>query len=143
GQSWALNQFLGTGNARSFTYFFSKPPRENIMLTVVEDTTKNHWGTMGGGGSRGMLELRDRVVTAHRGCEENRTRALAPNGSGGDDIIDVFTVFMTGEQDTDENFRTPPSPARGGDYIDLRAEMNTRPAISACPADATPTNGYR
>ena len=44
GQSWALNQFLGTGNARSFRYFFSKPPRENIMLTVVEDTA---WETPG------------------------------------------------------------------------------------------------
>jgi uncharacterized protein len=143
GQSWALNQFLGTGNARSFTYFFSKPPRENIMLTVVEDTTKNHWGNMGGRCSRRMLELRDKVVTGHRSCQENLAEALAPYGVTGDDIIDVFNVFMNVEQDRDGNFRIHPSAAKAGDYIDLRAEMDILAAISACPADATPTNGYR
>lgn len=143
GQSWALNQFLGTGNARSFTYFFSKPLRENIMLTVVEDTTKNHWGNMGGRCSRRMLELRDKVVTGHRSCQENLAEALAPYGIGGDDIIDVFNVFMNVAQDTEGNFRINPSSARVCDYIDLRAEMDILAAISACPADATPTNGYQ
>jgi uncharacterized protein YcgI (DUF1989 family) len=39
GQSWALNVMLGTGNARSWLHFYSKPPRENVMLTVLEDTS--------------------------------------------------------------------------------------------------------
>ena len=42
GQSWALNVLLGTGNAKSFRHFYSKPPRENVMLTVLEDTVHNH-----------------------------------------------------------------------------------------------------
>ena len=48
GQSWALNVFRGTGNARHFEYFYSKPPRENVMFRVVEDTVRNHWANMGG-----------------------------------------------------------------------------------------------
>ena len=35
GQTWALNVLLGTGTAKSFRHFYSKPPRENVMLTVV------------------------------------------------------------------------------------------------------------
>ena len=34
GQSWALNVMLGHGNGKSFKYFYSKPPRENVMLEV-------------------------------------------------------------------------------------------------------------
>ncbi|MDE2766254.1 MAG: DUF1989 domain-containing protein, partial [Chloroflexota bacterium] len=41
GQSWAINVMLGTGDAHSFKHFYSKPPRENVMLTVLEDTVKN------------------------------------------------------------------------------------------------------
>ncbi len=143
GQSWALNQFLGTGNGRSFRYFFSKPPRENVMLTVVEDTTGKHWTNMGGRCSRRMLELRDKVVGGHRSCQENLAEALAPYGITGDDIGDVFNVFMNVEQDGDGNFRIHPSEAKEGDYVDLRAEMDILAGISACPADATPTNGFR
>jgi uncharacterized protein YcgI (DUF1989 family) len=55
GQTWALNVLLGTGNAKSFKHFYSKPPRENVMLTVVEDTVRNHWGNMGGRCSRRLL----------------------------------------------------------------------------------------
>jgi uncharacterized protein YcgI (DUF1989 family) len=143
GQSWALNQFLGTGNARSFKHFFSKPPRENIMLTVLEDTTKNHWGNMGGRCSHRMLALRDGVVSGHRSCQQNLTEALAPYGITGDDIIDVFNVFMNVEQNNDGDFSIKESLAKAGDYIDLLAEMDILAAVSACPADATPTNGYK
>ena len=55
GQTWALNVLLGTGTARSFRHFYSKPPRENVMLTVVADTVRNHWGNMGGRCSRRLF----------------------------------------------------------------------------------------
>jgi uncharacterized protein YcgI (DUF1989 family) len=143
GQTWALNQFLGTGNARWFKSFYSKPPRENLMLTVVEDTSRQHWGNMGGRCSRRMLELRDKMLAGHRSCQENLAEALAPYGITGDDIIDVFNVFMNVEQDCEGNFRIHASAAKVGDYIDLRAEMDILAGISACPADVTPTNGFR
>ena len=61
GQSWATNVILGTGKSKSFRHFYSKPPRENVMLTVVEDTYANHWGNMGGRCSTKLYERRDAI----------------------------------------------------------------------------------
>ena len=38
GQTWVLNVVRKTGNGQYYTYFYSKPPRENLMFTVLEDT---------------------------------------------------------------------------------------------------------
>ena len=142
GQTWALNVLLGTGNAKSFRRFYSKPPRENVMLTVVEDTVRNHWGNMGGRCSRRLYDLRDGDRT-HRSCQENLAEALAPHGLTGDDIVDVFNVFMNVELRPDGSFTILPPSTRKGDYIELRAEMNILAAVSACPADRNATNDGR
>ena len=69
------------------------------------------------------------------------TEALAPYGLTGDDIIDVFNVFMNVDLHPDGSFTIKPSTATKDDYIDLRAEMDVLAAVSACPADKSPTNG--
>ena len=142
GQSWALNVMLGTGNAKSFRDFYSKPPRENVMLTVLEDTVRNHWGNMGGRCSKRLYELRD-GDRDHRSCQENLAEALAPFGVSGDDIVDIFNVFMNVEVRPDGSFTILPPSAKKGDYIELRAEMDVLAAISACPADRNATNDGR
>ncbi len=142
GQSWAINVILGTGTSKSFKHFYSKPPRENVMLTTVADTVRNHWGNMGGRCSSRLYELRDQLAE-HRSCQENLTEALAPYGIVGDDIIDIFNVFMTVDLDVDGGFRILPTNVGKDDYIDLRAEMDVLAAVSACPADTSPTNGGR
>lgn len=109
------------------------------MLTMVEDTVRNHWGNMGGRCSRRLYALRDGDHD-HRSCQENLTEALAPYGVSGDDIIDVFNVFMNVELRTDGTFSILPPTAKRGDHIDLRAEMDVLAAISACPADRNTTN---
>ena len=142
GQSWALNVMLGTGNAKSFRHFYSKPPSENVMLTVLEDTVRNHWGNMGGRCSKRLYELRDGDRN-HRSCQENLAEALAPFGVSGDDIVDIFNVFMNVEVRPDGSFTILPPSAKKGDYIDLRAEMDVLAAVSACPADRNATNDGR
>jgi uncharacterized protein len=142
GQSWAINVILGSGTSKSFRHFYSKPPRENVMLTVVDDTVRNHWGNMGGRCSSRLYQLRDQLAE-HRSCQENLTEALAPYGIVGDDIIDIFNVFMAVELDTEGGFRILPTTVGKDDYIDLRAEMDVLAAVSACPADTSPTNGGR
>lgn len=142
GQSWAINVILGTGTSKSFKHFYSKPPRENVMLTVVADTVRNHWGNMGGRCSSRLYQLRDRLAE-HRSCQENLTEALAPYGIVGDDIIDIFNVFMAVDLDVDGGFRILPTAVGKDDYIDLQAEMDVLAAVSACPADTSPTNGGR
>ena len=141
GQSWAINVILGTGTAKHFKHFYSKPPRENIMLTVVEDTYPNHWGNNGGRCSRRLYQLRDNL-DEHRSCQENLTEALAPFGISGDQIMDVFNVFMNVELFADGGFKIHPTEVAKDDHIDLRAEMDVLAAVSACPADTSPTNNF-
>jgi hypothetical protein len=140
GQSWAINVTLGTGTAKSFRHFYSKPPRENVMLTTLADTYPNHWGNMGGRCSKKLYERRDKLAD-HRSCQENLAEALAPFGLSGDEVMDVFNVFMNVDLHPDGGFTIKPTEVRAEDYIDLRAEMNVLAAISACPADTSPTNG--
>jgi uncharacterized protein YcgI (DUF1989 family) len=97
---------------------------------------------MGGRCSSRLYELRDQLSN-HRSCQENLSEALAPYGISGDDIIDVFNVFMNVELDRDGGFRILPCEARRRDYIDLKAHMDVLAAVSACPADTSPTNGGR
>ena len=159
GQSWALNVMLGTGNAKSFRHFYSKPPRENVMLTVLDDTppvpkilTPLVKSTFFAGQtinySAKALDLEDGVGPAeraaeHRSCQENLAEALAPHGLTGDHIVDVFNVFMNVELRPDGSFTILAPTARKGDYIELRAEMDILAAVSACPADRNATNDGR
>lgn len=142
GQSWSLNQMAGTGNARAFKHFWSKPPRENIMLTTLTDTYRDHWGNMGGRCSKRIYEIRS-GIHQHRSCQDNLAEALGPFGLSGDDVIDVFNVFMSARLDAEGNFEIQPSRVTIDDYIDLRADMDVLAAISACPADDSPTNNHR
>jgi uncharacterized protein YcgI (DUF1989 family) len=142
GQSWAYNVMMGTGTARSFKHFYSKPPRENLMLTVVEDTVQAHFGNCAGRCSTKLLAKRDNREGV-RSCQENLAEALEPFGISGDDVGDVFNVFMNVEFDSDGGFSVLVPETKDGDYIDLRAEMNVIAAISACPNSTSPVNNFR
>jgi uncharacterized protein len=141
GQTWALNVMLGTGTARALTRFYSKPPRENLMLTVIEDTTKAHFGNCAGRCSARLLALRDNR-TGVRSCQENLAEALAPFGIAGDDIGDVFNAFMNVEFGSDGGFTIRVPQTKPEDHLDLRAEMNIIAAISACPNSTGPVNNF-
>ena len=141
GQTWTVNGSLGTGTSKSFKHFYSKPPRGNVMLTVLEDTVKNHFGNNGGYCNRRLWDLRGRTDLAWS-CQENLAEALAPYGITGDDIGDCFNVFVNAELHDDGSFNVEPPTALKGDYIDLLAEMDILAGISACPAD-TAVNDYR
>jgi len=140
GQSWAINGILGTGTSKSFKHFYSKPPRENVMMTVLEDTYPNHWGNMAGRCSARLYQLRDGIAEGHRSCQENLTEALAPYGLTGDEVYDVFNVFMNVDLHPDGSFTILPTEVGPDDYIEMRAEMDILAAVSACPADTSPTN---
>ena len=48
---------------------------------------------------------------------------------------------MNVELFTDGGFKILPTEVGPDDYMDLRAEMDVLAAVSACPADTSPTNG--
>ena len=141
GQSWLMNVSLGTGDAKGFKHFYSKPPRENVMLTVVEDTVKNHWCNQGSRCSLRSLERRGRRAQ-DRTCQESLEEALEPYGLTGDDIGDIFNVFFNVKLDQNGGFTYGRSSAKKGDHIDLLAEMDVLTAVSACPGDSI-VNDYR
>ncbi|MBM3941069.1 MAG: urea carboxylase-associated family protein [SAR202 cluster bacterium] len=114
GQTWAINVFLGTGNARAFQHFYSNPPHENVLLTVVDDTVRRHFGNMGGRCTPRLLELRDGGAK-RRTCQENLVEALAPFHVPADGLGDCFNVFMNVDMDADGNFKVLPSTAKHGD----------------------------
>ena len=68
----------------------------------------------------------------------NRRPVIAAFSS--DDVFDIFNVFMNVDLFEDGSFAIRPTEVGPDDYIDLRAEMNVLAAISACPADTSPTN---
>lgn len=142
GQSWAYNVMMGTGTARSFKHFYSQPPRENLMLTTVGDTVQAHFGNCAGRCSPKLLSRRDKTEGG-RNCQDNVAEALQPFGISGDDIADMFNVFMNVEFDTDGGFEVKVPETKDGDYIDLRAEMNIIAGISACPNNTSPVNNFR
>jgi uncharacterized protein YcgI (DUF1989 family) len=139
GQSWTYNVYFKTGTSKSFRHFYSKPPRENVMLTVLADTYANHWGNNGARCSSKLYAIRDKLPN-HRSCQENLAEALAPHGLSGDEVMDIFNVFMNVDLHPDGTFTVKPTTVTKDDYIELRAEMDVLAAVSACPADTSPAN---
>jgi len=142
GQTWAINAILKTGTAKSFKHFYSKPPRENLMLTTLADTYPNHFGNMGGRCSAHLYKLRN-APAGHRSCQDNLAEALAPFGLSADEVMDVFNLFMSVDLHTDGGYVIRESGVKKSDYIELRAEMDVLAAVSACPADNIPVNNWK
>lgn len=142
-ESVVLNAFEGTGNLKYITKFYSQPSRENLMFTVVEDTTKVHFVWNGARCSPKIYSIRDKVsVPPHRSCQTNLAEAIAPYGLSADDVPDVFNVFMNVDVEGDRFVIKPPVVGKD-DYIDMRAEMDCLVAVSACPSDRATTNAGR
>ena len=82
-------------------------------------------------------------IEGHRNCQENLAEALAPHGVDPVQIRDPFNIFQN----------SPTSPAgvlalaepvtKPGDRVVFRALMNLVGAVSACPQDFLPVNGFR
>lgn len=136
GWSVALNMLAGEGDMRRLAKLYSKPPRENVMLTVVDDPTGVHLAWNGGRCTSKVYE-RFFGMPGHRSCQENLTEALEPFGLTGDDVPDVFNAFMNVDLAAlaEGRFNTLEPVTEPGDSISLRAEMDLLVAVSACPFD--------
>lgn len=134
GWSAALNMLTGEGNMKRLTKLYSKPPRDNVMMTVVDDPVGVHLAWNGGRCSRKIYEQFFNMPN-HRSCQDNLAKALAPYGLTEDDVPDVFNVFMNVEGLEEGRFEMLAPVSKKGDSISLRAEMDVLVAISACPFD--------
>jgi uncharacterized protein YcgI (DUF1989 family) len=134
GWSAALNMMLGEGDMKRIKKLYSKPPRDNVMLTVVEDTTGVHLAWNGGRCSRKIYEQFFQMP-GHRNCQDNLAEALSPFGISEDDVPDVFNAFMNAEGFEEGRFDTLEPITKKGDYISMKAEMDILVGVSACPFD--------
>lgn len=134
GMTVAINMMMGEGTMQWVTKLYSKPPRDNVMLTVVEDPVRVHLAWNGGRCSRKFYEDFANIK-GHRSCQDNLAEALAPYGISEDDVPDVFNAFMNVGGIEEGKFETLMPASEKGDYISMQAEMDILAAVSACPFD--------
>ena len=133
-----FNEFQGTGNRKKVKYLYSKPPRENVIFTVLEDTVGCHYIDNGGRCSKKIYEFRNQP--GHKNCQDILSDAIAPYGLSPDDVPDVFNLWMNVDIENDMQVFKP-SLAEKGDYIDLLAEMDVLVGASACPSEGIVNHG--
>jgi len=113
----------------------------NGMMTLIEDTCGVH-DLLAGSCNEGANFKRYGVHNTPN-CRSNLEAALAPYGIPLKEIPYSFNVFMNVDLQPDGSIRTVEPLSRPGDYVELRADMDLIVAISNCPSDQGPCNGYR
>jgi uncharacterized protein YcgI (DUF1989 family) len=114
--------------------------RRRPIFTLVEDTVGRH-DTLAAPCDRERY-LYDYGIEGHANCRDNLLRALRPYGISRppDSVVNVFQntpVLPDGTISVEEPLSRP------GDYILLRVEMDAIVAVSACPQDQNPLNGWQ
>jgi uncharacterized protein YcgI (DUF1989 family) len=77
-----------------------------------------------------------------RNCRDNFALALAPYGFNQRNVPNAFVPFMRVAVESDGSMEIKEPTSRPGDYYDLRAEMDLLVAVSNCPQERNPCNGF-
>jgi len=101
----------------------------NVMLRITDDTVGVHHCSAGCCNEFANFLRYGEHGT--RNCLDNMAMAAAPLGITTKDIPGAFGRYEIQEPDS-----------RAGDYLDLTAEMDLFVAISNCPQDKNPCNGF-
>ncbi len=112
----------------------------NKMFTLIEDTCGVHDMLIGQCSPdvyEKFLGTRD-----HKNCAENFMKALAPYGLKRRDIPMNLNVFMDCPIAEDGGYKIDFPKSQRGDFVDLKADMDCIVAMSCCPGDGNPCNGY-
>lgn len=111
------------------------------LATIVGDDNGDH-DAVSHPCDRARYEL-DFHAPGHANCTDNLVSALAPWGVEQWWLPDPFNVFMRTTFMPDGRYCTEIPSSRPGDRFTIRAELDLIGAISACPQDMYPANGYR
>lgn len=84
----------------------------------------------------------DYGVEGHRSCRSNFTEALAPWGIAEWQMPDPVNLFQNAPIQPDRSFGNEIPTGRAGDKIVFRVLMDAVAAVSACPQDLNPCNGF-
>jgi uncharacterized protein YcgI (DUF1989 family) len=112
----------------------------NRMATITADRVGVHH-LSGGCCNQGTNSWRYGVEQPN--CLDNLTEAAAPFGIGKKEIPGAFCVYMNVIAQPDGTWEIHEPHSVPGDYIDIRADMDLIVAISNCPQERNPCNGFK
>jgi urea carboxylase-associated protein 1 len=124
--------FISTGHALYST-------RATKLMTIIDDTCGVH-DLIAGSCSEGTNRVRY-GVRGTPNCRTNFELALAPYGIPLREVPYSFNVFMNVPV-TREKTEIIEPVSKAGDHIDLKAERDLLVAISNCPQERNPCNGF-
>lgn len=115
--------------------------RRNPMFTLVEDTVGRHDILFAACDDRRYND--DFGLQGHSNCRAALANALSDQGVTQDDIPDPVNWFMYISTQPQGELKAEESLAERNDYVLLRVETEAVIAVSACPQDQTPINGFK
>ncbi len=140
--SISLNAIEGIGGRKKLSKLYSKPPWQNVMLTVIDDPVGVHLP-----GSQCLSKSYELMGQAgHLSCTDLFDECLKPYHLSMRDLdsAGVLNVFMEVTYLDDANgtmvFQRP--SCQKGDYIEFLAEMDVLVAATSCPNDSI-VNDYQ
>lgn len=112
----------------------------NAMLRIEADTVGVHHASAGC--CNDAANFLRYGVRGQANCLDNLAAASAPIGLTTKEIPGAFCPFMKVIQHPDGSYEIQEPDSRAGDHIDLLAKMDLFVAISNCPQDKNPCNGF-
>lgn len=113
----------------------------NAMLTIVGYSNEESY-SYGPMCSEELNRIRY-GVPGTRNCRDNFAMALGPWGFNPRQIPNAFVPFMRVEVGPDGTMEIREPTSRPGDFYDLRAELDLLLAVSNCPQERNPCNGFK
>ncbi len=116
--------------------------RARPLFTITADTVGLHYA--GGGYCTEEVNFLRYGVRGSKNCGDNLRTALDMLGLGGTSfsLDSCFNVNMNLTYQPDGTMALNEPLSRPGDYLDLRAELDCAVALSNCPQDRNPCNGF-
>lgn len=112
------------------------------LLRIVEDTVGEH-DLLFSSCSAYDYRVRFGLTEPHPSCLSILGEVLGPRGIGEASIPDPFNVFQHSVIGPDGSLATAAPKSGAGDYVELVAEADCLVALTACPQDMNPCNGFR
>ena len=111
------------------------------LLRITEDTVGEH-DLLFSSCSAYDYRVRFGLTTPHASCLSILGEVLAPHSIPEAMIPDPFNVFQRSVIRPDFGLETHEPLSRAGDYIELEAAEDCLVALTACPQDMNPCNGW-
>ena len=112
------------------------------LLTIADDTVGEH-DLLFSSCSAYDYRVRFGLTTPHASCLSILSGVLAPYGIEEAMVPDPFNVFQHTVITPDWRLETREPLSKAGDFVEFRAETDCLVALTACPQDQNPCNGWR